>query len=398
MALFSVCADEELTAALALASGQFSGLHFAGGFGEYLGAKKRPHFSQAVKSASLCAVVIDMDVDRALALETVASLRATFQQKAVIAAISSQLDPENILQAMRAGCNEYFQRPIDAAVIVEFLSACQSRLQDPDQAGSRAPGRVLSFLGAKGGVGSTTLAVHLAYYLALQHRKKTLLIDHRHQLGHVSLLLGVKDNSYHFDELIRNVDRLDADLLAGFVARHASGLDVLGSPDTCATRSRETRGEVEQVIDFLRKEYEYVLIDSSPHYEEGTSAVLGHSDEVYLVSTPDLAALRDLSRHVEYMTLNESVKGKLKIVLNRSSSADAVSAEQIEKAICFPVSVKIANNYIELLRAIDAGEPIGPNRRSEFTQQISKWASKVVSADEMTGIQKPAKKGFAFWK
>ena len=76
---------------------------------------------------------------------------------------------------------------------------------------------------------------------------------------------------------------------------------------------------------------------------------------MYLVATPDVAALRDLSRHVENFGLDVTAAYKVRIVLNRSSSHDAVSKEQVESAVRFPVSVSIPNNYAELIRAINAG-------------------------------------------
>jgi pilus assembly protein CpaE len=230
------------------------------------------------------------------------------------------------------------------------------------------------------------------------HGKKTLLIDHHHQLGHVCLYLGLKENLYHFNELIRNVDRLDAELLAGFLTHHSSGLDVIPSPDTCAVPSNSSPHDVEQVLEFLRGQYDYVILDSSLESQNVNSTMVDHSDEVYLVATPDVAALRDLSRHVENFGLNDAAASKLRIIFNRSSSDDAVSAAQVEDAVRFPVSITIPNNYGELVRAINAGEPISPQRRSDFTTQIGKWSNRLVHAHATVGDESQQRKRFAFWR
>ncbi len=262
----------------------------------------------------------------------------------------------------------------------------------------KGSGTILSFFGAKGGVGTTTLAVYLSTFLVRQHHRKTLLIDHHHQLGHVCLYLGVKANPYHFDELMRNVDRLDMELLAGFLTRHPSGLDLLPSPDTCAVRYSASLHETEAVLEFLRGQYDYVLLDSSLEYQDANSAIVDGSDEVYLVSTPDVAALRDLSRHVENFGLNEAAAGKLRIAINRSTSNDAVSVEQVESTVRFPVSVTIPNNYAELVRAINAGEPLPPHWRSEFTTQIAKWTNRIVQSHAIANTEAPKRSRFAFWR
>src|ERR1035438_6290692 len=153
---------------------------------------------------------------------------------------------------------------------------------DPDAPSSI--GRVIAFLGAKGGVGTTMLAVHLATHLVRQHGKKTLLIDHRQQLGHVALYLGLKDTLYHFDELLRNADRLDAELLNGFVIRHRSGLDVIASPEMTASPHEAKGDELERVMDFLRREYDYVLIYSRGARPDFKSSIIDQFDEMYIVS------------------------------------------------------------------------------------------------------------------
>jgi pilus assembly protein CpaE len=239
------------------------------------------------------------------------------------------------------------------------------------------------------------LAVHLATHLVQQHGKKTLLIDHKAQLGHVGLYLGLKDTQYHFDELLRNADRLDSELLGGFIIRHRSGLDVIASPEMPGGPHEAKADELERVMDFLRREYDYVLIDSSVA-QDSKRSIIDQSDEVYIVSTPDVASLRDLARLVENVSLSESATSKLRLVVNRSTATDSVTPEQIEKAVRFPISVAVPNNYFELLRAINDGEPIPPQRRSEFNQAITRWSNQIVNGSSGAEIPAAKKRLFAF--
>ena len=123
---------------------------------------------------------------------------------------------------MRAGCSEFLYKPYNEAVLLESLHRMQEQLATPSVK-NVAHGSVLSFFGAKGGVGSTTLAVHLATYLVENHQKKVLLIDNHLELGHVCVYLGLDGSRYHFAEVVRNVNRLDSELLRGFIAKHPSG-------------------------------------------------------------------------------------------------------------------------------------------------------------------------------
>src|ERR1035437_2159063 len=362
-AVFSVCADESVVTAATAASSKVSGAHFAGEFRDYITSEKRPQFSASFKSAASCVALIDFDRDPELAIQTTERLHQIFLKKISIVGIGAQLDAGILLRAVRNGCTEFLTKPVDPEDLVAALTRFHAVMAVDPRAQSGI-GRVIAFFGAKGGVGTPMLPVHLAIHLVRQHGKKTLLIDHKPQLGHVALYLGLKDTQYHFDELLRNADRLDSELLNGFVVRHRSGLDVIASPEMSGGPHEPKSDQLEHVMDFLRREYDYVLIDSSVAFQASKASIIDQADEIYIVSTPDVAALRDLARLVENLSLSESATSKLRVVVNRSTATDSVTSEQIEKAVRFPISISVPNNYFELLRAINDGEPIPPQRRS----------------------------------
>jgi pilus assembly protein CpaE len=394
-AIFSVCANEEVVQAAISASSNIPGALFAGEFRDYITAERRPQFSPLLKNADSCVALIDFDRDPELAIETTERLHQIFLKKIGIVGIGSRLDAGILLRAVRNGCSEFLTKPVSLMDLIASLNRFNEVLAvDPNAQSSL--GRVISFFGAKGGVGTTMLAVHLAIFLVRQHGKKVLLIDHKQQLGHVALYLGLKDTQYHFEELLRNADRLDSELLNGFIVRHRSGLDVIASPELSGSPHEATRDEFERVMDFLRREYDFVLIDSSVAHQATRSALLEQSDEVYIVSTPDVAALRDLARMVESLSLSESSTNKLHLVVNRSTATDSVTPEQIEKTVRFPISVAVPNNYFELLRAINDGEPIPPQRRSEFNQALSRWANQIVNGADVPDAPAAKKKLFSF--
>lgn len=395
--VFTVALDEETVANVMDGCAYASDVEFAGDFPDYIVRGKRPQFSQRVRDSAASIAIIDFDRDPEKAMQSSEILHQVLSGKIAVIAVASSRDTDLVLQAMRAGCGEFLTKPFDLAHFTQTVEHLQARFAAPPEA-NRNTGTVLSLFGVKGGVGTTTLAVYLATFLVRQHRKKVLLIDHHHQLGHVCLYLGLKENPYYFDELLRNVDRLDVQLLTGFLTHHPSGLDVLPSPDTCATRYTGNPHDLEQVLDFLRGEYDFVLLDSSLEYQDVNSAIVDCSDEVYLVATPDVASLRDLSRHIENFGLDAAASHKVRIALNRSSARDAVNKDQVESAVRFPVSVTIPNNYMELVRALNAGEPLSPQRRSEFTAQISKWAKTLVQTHSNAVSEAPKTSRFAFWR
>ena len=274
---------------------------------------------------------------------------------------------------MRGGCTEFLHKPLKTEAFNEVLRRLERQWSATS---SRAPqiGSILSFFGAKGGVGTTTLAVHLAMYLVQTCGKRALLIDNHTELGHVSVYLGMEGSRHQFHEVVRNVNRLDSELLSGFIGKHHSGLEILCSPDVCGELSSLDPDAVTRTLEFLRTEYDFVIVDSANALDEVSLAVIDVSTRVYLVATPEIGAIRDLSRYVDHLTRNDFDTERMHVVINRFSSRYAVSVEQIEKAIRLPIAIRLPNSYTELVRSVNLGEPVSPKIKSDFAAQIVKWA------------------------
>jgi len=363
----------------------------------YISAVKRPPFPQSVKLAHHCIAIIDFDKDIDQAIESAAYIQELFSGKAALIARSVSQDHEVLLRAMRAGCNDFIGGEFDPAAFAETLARINQQWTTR-AASNAARGSVLTFIGAKGGVGTTTLAVHFAMYLVQCHKKKTLLIDNHPQLGHVCVYLGIDGSSNYFHELVRNLSRLDSELLRGYIASHPSGLDVLSSPDICAGRKATDPESMAQTLDFLRGEYDYILVDCASTLDDTNLAAVEVSNQVFLVATPEIGSVRDLSRVVDSLSQNEQNAEKVKAVINRYSSQHGVSLEQIEKAIRLPVSFKLPNSYAEVVRSGIVGEPISPKQKGDFPAEILKWVVSIAGPAVNSPESAPKKSGFSLWK
>jgi pilus assembly protein CpaE len=340
-------------------------------YGNYFSGAKLSAFTQRAMSAHACVAVVDFDGDSERALETAEFLRQNFHLNIGILALSASTDPDLLLRAMRAGYSEFLATPFDLEEFTDTLNRLDQRWATT-MVRPRHSGKILSFFGAKGGVGTTTLAVHLAMFLVRNQGKKVLLIDNHAQLGHVVLYLGMDGSNHHFYDLVQNVSRLDEDLLRGFIATHSSGLDVLSSPDVYGGSWKTDTDSVERTLEFLSTQYDFVLLDCE-------------------------ASFRDLSRYVDGLVQNEHATKKLQVVINRYSSHEAVTIEQIERAVHLPIAFKIPNSYSELVRSINIGEPVSSESKSDFCAQMMKWAT-ALAGGPAPAAQETGKKRFALWK
>lgn len=392
----TLCADTETATAVKQAIARKNG-DFAGELQDYAGYDGDPILLQRLRRAEVPLCVIDFDRDRPAAVKAANSLQKALQGRSSLIAVSAKADPALILEAMRAGCAEYLTKPVAADQVAEALDRLRSRLSVRQPLPAKPSGKILALLGARGGAGTTTLAVHLGCFLVRQYGKRTLILDEHRRLGHVSLYLGEDEANYHFYELVRNIARLDEILLDGFVIHHSSCLDILPSPDVFDDSANVSMDDIQRAIRFLGQNYEFVVIDC-PHGVHNLSlATIDCCEELYLISTPDVPGLRDLSRYIDRLLQSNVPPAKLKVVINRFSSEGALTLEQIEKAIRQPIAITIPNASSDLIRAMNTGTPILPDRRSEFAIQMKKWAASLVPEKEKPAETAEPKRRFAFW-
>lgn len=388
--VFTVCVDGSTAEQAVRVIGEMPWLLNSTTFDAYISDERRPYISPQSKAANACIALVDFDNDREQALESTRYLQHVFGNKATVIALSSALDHGLLLEAMRAGCKEFLVKPLQPRMLLEAVSRLQADFMAASSR-SAAAGTLISFMGAKGGVGTTTLAVHMAVYLAKSHNKRTLLIDTRPALGHVSIYLGLDSSKFHFQDVVKNVRRLDSALLEASVATHSTGLQVLSSPDNYDNLDGMDADSVKRTLEFLLSEYDYIVMDCASELNGIALAVMQSSARIYLVASPELGAVRDLSRYLDMLTQEPHISEKVHVVLNRCSSRFAVNEEQIEKAIKQEVEVRLPNSYTDVVRAINLGEPLDPASKSEFAVQMSKWTNKLVGVATPAAVPVPEK-------
>jgi pilus assembly protein CpaE len=290
-------------------------------------------------------------------------------------AVSGYAEPERIITAMRAGCAEYLMKPVQNERVLEGLARVEAKQKERTR--SKIRGRVVTLIGAKGGTGVTSLALHLALELTAQGQQKCLLVDQHPALGDASLYLGAGRRQYSFYELASNADRLDQELLQGFLLRHPSGLHLLDSPEAVDGAHSAPTSAVEHTLAFLADIYQFVVVDCPPGLTDGTLACLAQSDHIAIVMTAELPSVRNVIRYTEHLTRLGHDPNRIQIVLNRHSKRGPLTDERIEKALGRQISLRVPNCYHEVIRAINAGAPIESDK-SDFCAAIQSWAQTLV--------------------
>jgi pilus assembly protein CpaE len=289
---------------------------------------------------------------------------------------------------MRSGCSEYLIKPIDQEQLLNAMARIGGRRKERKE---HLNARVLTFMGAKGGSGVTTLVTQLGAQLASSYSKKSLVVDLHPDFGDAALYLGLTKYQFHFFELLESTDRLDAELLQSYVLHHASGVDVIPAPAQIEPARSFSPGSLSRTFDFLRLRYEFILVDVPPGLNDENLELIRQCDQLYIVTVAEVSALRNVVRQIEYLTRKQIPQEKIRVVLNRHQTRGLITDEQIEKAIQRKIFWKVPNHYVHVLKTISGGNPGGNNSSSDVIRNLSEWAE-VVSRKASPADEKDRKK------
>jgi len=326
--------------------------------------------------------VIDFDQGVEACTRIAEHLRDNTDNRITLIATSRDTGTDTVMAAMRAGCSDFLPKPFESDRVSNALAHITARRHAKGENASN--GRVVTLIGAKGGTGVTSLALHLGLNLVRRHNQKCVLVDQHPALGDVSLYLGLTRHQYSFYELVHNTDRLDDELLQGFVLTHESGLHVLDSPEVIEHFAHTAPEAIEHTLSFLAVNYQYVLIDCPPGMTEASGAAIRQSDRVIIVITPELPAIRNAVRTVEYLVGMHYPDNCIDVVLNRHSNNSVLSVEEIEAALHRPITVKIPNSYSEIAKAINAGTPQAAGRSAKLSSAFDYWTDSLVGSEGTT--------------
>jgi len=309
-------------------------------------ARVRPaDLGQAAKDRSPGALVLDARGQHQLPAGLIA-FRKQHPTSGVVL-VTSTLDPRLMLEAMRAGVTECVHEPIAPEALVDAVRRVLVNAT-PDQLG-----QLMAFVGVKGGVGTTTLAVNTGIALAKASGSEVLLIDMHIGHGDAGVLLGVEPRFSVLDAL-ENVHRVDESFFKGLVEKSKAGLDLLGSSDRILPGPIDPR-RLHTLLDFAARKYRYTVLDI-PRADVATLDVLDAST-VVLVTNQEVPALRTASRLGQALRARYGA-GRVKTVVNRFDRKAEIGHADIERVTGDTVKHCIPSDYRVAVDAMNAGRPV----------------------------------------
>lgn len=383
-------------------------------------------------------VILELGDDLEDDFESIASLVSDPRVGEVFVA-SRQKDPDLIIRAMRAGVSEFLSQPFRSDEVLAALEGYARRRRTTRTAAPAAApttgGRIIHIMGAKGGVGATTVAVNLAVLaarslsgnapaadakkagkslsklngrnanaahdmqamgeLALATGGSALaptalplaaLVDMRLPQGDVPLFLDM-EYSRTWADGARNLGRLDATFLRSLAERHASGLEVFASPDAGDDLDAISPRAVKAVLDLARTLYAVTVVDGGPYADELALVSMQEAETILLVTDLALPALAGARRLLDDVAAAApAVAARIQLVVNRMSAQAGVDLTEAERLLDRKVFATVGDDYGASVAAINQGVPLCEAApRSVAARSLAKLAERLAPAAPASG-------------
>jgi pilus assembly protein CpaE len=206
---------------------------------------------------------------------------------------------------------------------------------------------------SKGGCGTSFMATNLAAATA----SKTVLVDLNLQAGDLPLFLGL-EAKYSIADMVEKRQRLDEALINSLVTQHSTNLWLLAAPREADSADEIEPQHVFEVLQKLREHYDYVVLDPQHTFDSITLAALDQSDEIILVLTLDIPAIRSTQRALEIFDRLGYPRKKVRIVVNRWSKQIDLDLRQVEKFLGEPCVGFVPSDYQTAVSSINLGTPL----------------------------------------
>lgn len=285
--------------------------------------------------------------------------------------------------ALRAGADDVIGASTPVAELSEVLGEVLRRTRArcggvDDQVSPARTGQVVTVLSMKGGVGKTVVSTNLAVALA-GLGKSVALIDLDLQFGDVGIMLGL-DPTQTIVGAVQSGERLDAEMLRGFLSGHSSGVHALLAPTLPEDAEIVTASRIDRIIGLLESMFDYVVIDTPPTLDEAVLTALDRSDRVLLVTMMDVASVKNSRVALQKLRQLGYNGSRVDIMLNRADSKVFLKVEEVEQAIGMPIKYRLPSD-LQIPRSVNKGVPVVLDAPRSHPARVLEETAKAIVAE-----------------
>jgi len=350
--------------------------------------------ANAVRSLALMAspyiLVIDLSQSQD-ALGDISALAEVCEPGTIVIALGEVNDVNLYRELLAAGVFDYLVKPVSTDVLRTSLSHAEEALQtEPEPVAQESqPGRFVSFIGLRGGAGTSTLAINSAWLMANEMDLKVGYLDLDVNFGTSALAFDLEPGRGLADAL-ENPGRVDSLFIERAMLKQSENLSILGAEAPLSEAFMPDPAALTHLIDEMRQHFDCVVMEIPRHLVGHYPFLLAESAEIALVADMTLPAVRDALR-VQGFLQEVAPKAKVTLVANKVGSQLEVSQKDFETAV---------ERKIDWAIPLDAKVAMGAAKSAKMMAQVAS-SSKCVSTlrnmvRDLAGVETPAKKSSIF--
>lgn len=337
------------------------------------------HYKNSSNPQDCDVLIIEIGEDTDKEFEFIQSLQNVGSVKDIFLT-SSCIESHILIRAMRCGAREFFPQPIIQTDLVTALKNFKARNKQPiSHEKILKKGKIITFVGSKGGIGTTTIAVNYATSL-LEANKPTqsvALIDMNLLFGEVPIFLDLQP-AFNWGEVAKNISRLDSTYLMSILSRHQSGIYVLPSPWGFDGSNAATPQIIDKILRLLQRDFDYIVVDSGQSLDSIFLKVLELTDVLMINALLSLPCLINVKRLFEtFRRLGYPREENIEVIINRYHKNSIISTKEAEKALEKKIFWFIPNDYQNTISALNQGKTLSAVApKANITKNIKELISK----------------------
>jgi len=313
---------------------------------------------KAVRSKAPDLVITDVNMPNMNGLELTRRLRADHRTARIpVIMLSARKQADDVLTGYAEGADEYIPKPVEMAVLAAKVEVLIRRFATTrGEAVAKRGGNVVLFVHGKGGVGCTTLAVNSAVALAATTIYRVTLLDLNLEFGNAGMLMNLTSSRTLADLAENAHEQLDETTFGTYLEQDRSGVRVLAGCDVPERAELVTVPAVQQAIDHLQKQSDYVIVDAPASFSQQVLAAMDVADAAVIVTSAHLPSLKATKQALEVLEKLSFPRERTVLVVNRTSAA---GVEMDHVARFFNRKPEIVVPYTEACDdAADRGRPL----------------------------------------